>query len=233
MKPNFPNRRFLFCFGLTLLLVLLGFIPVRINIAFRQAATSQAIFVLGGDFERTRFAGEFWQNRKDLDIWVSDFANYLDEQRRILKEFGLSEEQLHLDGAATDTVTNFTTLVNDFIDADLQHIYLVTSDYLMRRSRVIATVVLGSRGVVVSQIAVDSGRDEDEALVGELPWRSQQSVPRPTRKIRGSLSSFHKQRRLICFAGNGVQAAGRQRTSAPTFTLTPTHYGYWCGDEFS
>ena len=37
MKPNFPNRRFLSWFGLTLLIVLLGFIPVRINIAFRQA----------------------------------------------------------------------------------------------------------------------------------------------------------------------------------------------------
>lgn len=68
MKLNFPKRRFLFWFGLSLLVVLLGFIPVRINIAFRQAPTPQAIFVLGGDFNRTRFAGEFWQSRKDLDI---------------------------------------------------------------------------------------------------------------------------------------------------------------------
>ncbi|MEO1376106.1 MAG: YdcF family protein [Cyanobacteria bacterium J06635_10] len=165
MKPNFPNRRFLSCFGLTLLIILLGFIPVRINIAFRQAPTPQAIFVLGGDYNRTRFAGEFWQNRKDLDIWVSDFSYILDGHRRILKEFGVSEEQLHLDGAATDTVTNFTSLVDDFVDADLQHIYLITSDYHMGRSRVIATVVLGSRGVVVTPVAVDSGRGENEALV--------------------------------------------------------------------
>ena len=72
MKPNFPNRQFLSYFGLSLLIVLLGFIPVRINIAFRQAPTPQATFVLGGDFNRTRFAGEFWQNRKDLDVWVSE-----------------------------------------------------------------------------------------------------------------------------------------------------------------
>jgi uncharacterized SAM-binding protein YcdF (DUF218 family) len=120
---------------------------------------------LGGDYNRTKFAGEFWQSRKDLDIWVSDFPQYLDKHRRILKGFGLSDEQLHLDGRATDTVTNFTTLVDDFVDADLQHIYLITSDYHMRRSRVIATVVLGSRGVVVTPIAVDSRRDEDESLV--------------------------------------------------------------------
>ncbi|BAY83946.1 hypothetical protein NIES267_34400 [Calothrix parasitica NIES-267] len=138
---------------------------MRITIAFQQAATPQAIFVLGGDFERTKFAGEFWQSRKDLDIWVSDFRWNLDRQRQILKKFGVSDEQLHLDGAATDTVTNFTTLVDDFVDADLQHIYLITSDYHMRRSRVIASVVLGSRGVVVTPIAVDSGRDEDESLM--------------------------------------------------------------------
>ena len=165
MKPNFPKRQFFFCFGLTLLIVLIGFIPVRINIAFRQAPTPQAIFVLGGNFERTRFAGEFWQSRRDLDIWVSDFSYTLDEHRRILKKFGVSEEQLHLDGTATDTVTNFTTLVDDFVDDNLQHIYLITSDYHMKRSRAIATVVLGSRGVVVTPVAVASRRDEDESLV--------------------------------------------------------------------
>ena len=165
MKNILPKCQFLSWFGLSLLIVLLGFIPVRISIVFHQAPTPQAIFVLGGDFERTRFAGEFWQSRKDLDVWVSDFSQYLDEHRRILKKFGVSDEKLHLDGAATDTVTNFTSLVDDFVDAGLQHIYLITSDFHMRRARVIATVVLGSRGVVASAIAVDSGTDEDESLV--------------------------------------------------------------------
>ncbi|MEB3217216.1 MAG: YdcF family protein [Nostocales cyanobacterium 94392] len=146
-------------------LLLISFIPVRISIAFQQAPTPQAIFVLGGDFERTKFAGEFWQSRKDLDVWVSDFRWNLDRHRRILKKFGVSEEQLHLDGAATDTVTNFTSLVDDFVADNLHHVFLITSDCHMRRARVIASVVLGSRGVVVTPVAVDSGRDEDEALV--------------------------------------------------------------------
>ena len=165
MKSNFPKRQFLFWFGLSLLIVLLGFIPVKITIAFHQAPTPQAIFVLGGDFNRTRFAGEFWQSRKDLDVWVSDFRWNLDRQRQILKKFGVSSEQLHLDGAATDTVTNFTSLADDFVDNNLQHIYLITSDFHMRRARVIATVVLGSRSVVVTPIGVDSRRDEDESLI--------------------------------------------------------------------
>ena len=68
-------------------------------------------------------AGEFWQSRRDLDIWVSDFPQYLDRHRRILRKFGVSDEQLHFDGEATVVATNFTTLVDD----NLQHIYLITS----------------------------------------------------------------------------------------------------------
>ncbi len=110
-----------------------------------------------------------------VEIWIfglwlrhalrTDFPQYLDQHRQILKKFGVFEEQLYLDGAATDTVTNFTSLVDDFVDDNLQHIYLITSDFHMRRSRVIATVVLGSRGVVVTPVSVDSRRDEDESLV--------------------------------------------------------------------
>lgn len=165
MKNIFYQRRFFWWLGLSLLVILIGFIPVRIAVTFHQAPTPQAIFVLGGNFERTKFAGEFWLSRKDLDIWVSDFRWNLDRQREILKKFGVSGERLHLDGAATDTVTNFTTLVDDFVDADLQHIYLITSDYHMRRARVIASIVLGSRGIVVTTVAVDSSRYESESLV--------------------------------------------------------------------
>ena len=91
MKPNFLTRRFLFCFGLTLLIVLIGFIPVRINIAFRQAPTPRAIFVLGGNFARTRFAGKFWLSGRDLDFWVSDFGQYLYQVRLI--SLGLTQKQ--------------------------------------------------------------------------------------------------------------------------------------------
>ena len=70
MKNFFHKHQFLFWFGLSLIIVLVGFIPVRINIAFHQTPTPQAIFVLGGDFERTKFAAEFWLSRRDLDIWV-------------------------------------------------------------------------------------------------------------------------------------------------------------------
>jgi uncharacterized SAM-binding protein YcdF (DUF218 family) len=75
---------------------------------------------------------------------------------------------LHLDGRATDTVTNFTTLVNDFAEQRLQHIYLITSDYHMRRARAIATIVFGNQRIVVTPVAVASRNELPESLIRVL-----------------------------------------------------------------
>ncbi|BAZ05124.1 YdcF family protein [Calothrix sp. NIES-3974] len=165
MKPKFPKSRFFFWFGVGLIVVLTALIPVRIAVTFHQLPTPQGIFVLGGAVERMEFAGKFWQSRRDLDIWVSDFDWNLEANRRVFKQFGVPDSQLHLDGRATDTVTNFTSLVDDFVADNLHHVYLITSDYHMLRSRVIATIVFGSRGVVVTPLGVVSSGDEDESLV--------------------------------------------------------------------
>ena len=168
MKGNFYKRRLVGWLGLILAIALVGFIPLRIAIAFQQAPTPQAIFVLGGDYKRTKFAGEFWQSRSNLDIWVSDFPQYLDKHSQILQQFGVPYQNLHLDGQATDTVTNFTTLVEDFVSHKLQHIYLITSDYHMRRSRAIATIVLGSHGIVVTPVKVLTIGNRSESVLRVL-----------------------------------------------------------------
>ena len=59
---------------------------------------------------------------------------------------GIARARVHMDDRATDTVTNFTTLVADFQRRGLRHLYLVTSDFHMRRAKWIADIVLGSRG---------------------------------------------------------------------------------------
>ncbi|MEB3178518.1 MAG: YdcF family protein [Nostocaceae cyanobacterium] len=165
MKPKFDKYKFFFLTGLVsaIALFLIGIIPVRIAVAFYQAPVPQAILVLGGDSARMEFAGKFWQSHRNLDIWVSDFRWNFDVNRRIFRKNGVPDERLHLDGRATDTVTNFTTLVGDFESRKLQHIYLITSDYHMRRSRFIATIVLGSRGIVITPIPVASRGDKSES----------------------------------------------------------------------
>ncbi|BAY92958.1 MULTISPECIES: YdcF family protein [unclassified Tolypothrix] len=157
-------KRYLLIFWATVLAVWVTIIPARIAIASYQAPIPQAIFVLGGNLERMEFAAKFWQVHQNLNIWVSDFESGLDLNRSILEKFGVPKERLRLDGRATDTVTNFTTLVGDFARQKLQHLYLVTSDYHMRRARAIATIVLGSRGITVTPIAVPSKLYRAESL---------------------------------------------------------------------
>ena len=144
---------------------LFSIIPVKIAIAFHQTPIPQAIFVLGGDDHRMEFAAQFWQSHQDFDIWVSDFDSNLNHNRLIFQKFGVPDQRLRLDGRATDTVTNFTTLAEAFVQNKIQHIYLITSDYHMRRSRAIATIVLGSEGIVVTPLAVPSSDDKSESLM--------------------------------------------------------------------
>jgi uncharacterized SAM-binding protein YcdF (DUF218 family) len=161
-------QRYLLKLVAVVLFILIGIIPAIIAIAFYQAPVPQAIFVLGGDSQRMEFAAKFWQSHTNLDIWVSDDQIYVEPNRRIFQQFGVPNQHLHLDGRATDTVTNFTTLVGDFVTQKLHHIYLVTSDYHMRRARAIAIIVLGSRGIAITPMAVPSQEDKSESLVRVL-----------------------------------------------------------------
>lgn len=154
--------------GLAIAIALFSVIPLRIAIAFHQTPIPQAIFVLGGDSQRMEFAAQFWRSHQDLDIWVSDFESQLNYDRLIFQKFGVPDERLRLDGTATDTVTNFTTLVEDFVEHKIQHIYLITSDYHMRRARAIASIVLGSEGIVVTPLAVPSSGVMSESMVRVL-----------------------------------------------------------------
>ncbi|WP_390622268.1 YdcF family protein [Euhalothece natronophila] len=65
----------------------------------------------------------------------------------------MDTNRLHSDDRATDTVTNFTTMVEPLKENDIHHVYLITSDYHMRRSRVIGTVVFGSQSAISAMTA--------------------------------------------------------------------------------
>ncbi len=153
-------------------LLLFSIIPIRIAIAFYQAPQPQAIFVLGGDFARTYYAAQVWQTHREMDVWVSDFSANLDQQHKILTQADVPASQIHLDGQATDTVTNFTTLVNQFSEQKLQHLFLITSDFHMRRASAIATIVLGSRGIIVTPLPLSSTQTESRLKVPRDMMRS-------------------------------------------------------------
>ncbi len=155
--------RFLFWVSCALLVLLLSFIPVRLAIAYHQAPHPQAILTLGGDPKREEFTAQFAKIHPSLEIWVSS-GTIPEKARPIFLDAGVSLERVHLDQRAVDTVTNFTSLVDDFKSRHIQHLYLITSDFHMPRSKAIATIVLGSQGIAFTPVSVPSNRPTESRL---------------------------------------------------------------------
>lgn len=148
---------------LFLVFVLFSIIPIRLAIAYIQSPQPDAVLVLGGSESRERFTAQFAQTNPDLPIWVSTGVAPARSQR-IFRQAGIPDSQLYLDRRAIDTVTNFTSLVHDFQEQDIQHVYLVTSDYHMPRARAIAFFVFGSRGITITPLVVPSSEPEESPL---------------------------------------------------------------------
>ncbi|MBD2451099.1 YdcF family protein [Nostoc sp. FACHB-152] len=145
-------------------LTLLLSIPVRLAITSQQAPQPQAILMLGGlTGEREKFTAQFAQYYPNLEIWISSSINP-QKVRAIFQAAGIPESRLNLDYSAVDTVTNFTTLVDKFQQRQIQHLYLITSDFHMHRARAIATIVLGSRGIIFTPLTVPSNAPQEPIL---------------------------------------------------------------------
>lgn len=117
----------------------------------------QALLVLGGATEREVFAAKFARDHPELPIWVSSGSNP-EFAEWVFSEAGIESDRLHLDYRAVDTVTNFTTLVDELKAQGIESVYLITSDDHMRRAQIIGEIVLGSRGISFKPVAVPSGR---------------------------------------------------------------------------
>ncbi|MEA5527975.1 YdcF family protein [Nodularia spumigena] len=140
-------------------------IPLRLAIALQQKPHPQAILMLSGDSSRPKFTREMAQEFPDLPIWVSvgdpEIRSILDD----LDNQGLQGgDRIQYDNRATDTVTNFTTMVAPLQQNNIRHVYLVTSDYHMPRSQAIATIVFGSQGIAFTPVSVPSQSSQREAL---------------------------------------------------------------------
>jgi uncharacterized SAM-binding protein YcdF (DUF218 family) len=167
-KRSLPSPKIKLLLGMfiaTGLIVLIGIIPLRLAITLNRVSTPEAVLVLGGNSDRMKFAAQFWQSHPQLDIWVSDYRSNFVFNRSVFQKAGVPQQQIHYDFCPTDTVTNFTCLVKTFAEQDIQHLYLITSDYHMTRARAIATLVLGSRGIVVTPVAVTSKNGQLESLL--------------------------------------------------------------------
>ncbi|NJM44770.1 MAG: YdcF family protein [Alkalinema sp. RU_4_3] len=181
--------------------VLTCYIPVRLSIATVQAPEPQAILTLGGATSREAFTAEFAQTHGDLKIWISSGLSQSDANK-LFNDAGVDFNRVRQDREATDTVTNFTTIVDQLQQQRVNHVYLITSDFHMARASAIATLVLGSRGIRFTPVSVPSQEREESPLrivrdIGRsLLWiftgrtgsgfRSEQATYRINNKIFGS-----------------------------------------------
>jgi uncharacterized SAM-binding protein YcdF (DUF218 family) len=115
----------------------------------------QLILVLGGDLDRERVAGSL-ARRDGLPVLVSGGSNpeYATWQ---FGQQGLDAARVHLDYRATDTLTNFTSVVDELRRAKVRHVLLVTSSDHMNRALLVGRLVAGSRGISLTPVAVPCG----------------------------------------------------------------------------
>jgi uncharacterized SAM-binding protein YcdF (DUF218 family) len=118
----------------------------------------QAVLVLGGstkDLEREKFTADFAKQHPKIPVWITGGSppSYTKE---VFAKAGVDPRRLYLDYEAVDTVTNFTTLVDDLQARGIKSVYLITSDFHMRRACVIGEIVLGSRGIDFKAVSVPS-----------------------------------------------------------------------------
>ena len=115
----------------------------------------EALFVLGGHEEREHFAAQLAKQHPHIPIWVSS-GSPKDYAEKIFTKAGISGDRLHLDYQASDTVTNFTSLVDRLKAEGIDSVYLITSENHMPRARIIGEIIFGSRGIILKPMSVPS-----------------------------------------------------------------------------
>jgi uncharacterized SAM-binding protein YcdF (DUF218 family) len=151
---------------------LLSIIPLKLSIARWQQPEPQAILTLGGFHPREQLAAELASVNPHLIVWVSSGS---DDRitSKIFQDAGISSNRYYLDRRAKDTVTNFTTLVEDFHKNKIQHLFLITSDFHMARAKAIAFIVLGSEGIAFTPVElITDGKPESQLKIARDIARS-------------------------------------------------------------
>ena len=141
--------KYLFLLSVFATFLCVGFKPAR------QVSAPEALLVLGGHEERERYAARLARQHPELPIWLSSGSPEAYAQK-IFANAGIGSDRLNFDYTASDTLTNFTTIVEELDAAGIDSVYLVTSENHMQRAKIIGDIVFGSRGINFEPIAVPS-----------------------------------------------------------------------------
>jgi uncharacterized SAM-binding protein YcdF (DUF218 family) len=125
---------------------------------------NQGIVVLDGQFERIKALPKILEVYPKIPIFISAGLRYMQRNLEFLKNSGVDLKRVVYDCKATDTVTNFTTLLDELEKTKISKVYLVTSAYHMPRAKAISFIVLGSRGIVVEPIPLFDTKKSENPL---------------------------------------------------------------------
>ena len=134
--------------------------PYRRALLNRRAP--ELVLVLGGDVDRER-VGARLARQLELPLLVSGGSNR-EYAKWLLQEERMNPELVTLDYRARDTLSNFTSLVDEFQSEGIQHVLLVTSENHLPRSMAVGQVVAGSRGIRLTGVPVACSADCEQEV---------------------------------------------------------------------
>lgn len=136
-----------------------------------------AILLLGGDPQRERLAAEVAAGNLDALNYCRTVSNMSGLQAlvnsrvpifissghgdvgEVFLSTGVDAQRVRIDTRATDTVTNFTTMVPNMKKAGYRHVAVVTSDYHVQRADCIAREVFGALGMAYKLCSLPSSTE--------------------------------------------------------------------------
>ena len=112
----------------------------------------QVVFVLGGDLRREK-AGIKVAKKLNLPLIISSGSNP-EYAEWLMKKEGIKQNQFKLDYRAKDTLTNFTSIIDELSLKGINHMYLITSEDHLPRALIVGNIIAGSRGIKLTSISV-------------------------------------------------------------------------------
>ncbi len=135
------------------IILLISKVPLKPYLkAFSNNNPPQLILVLGGDIDREHVGAKMAKALK-LPLILSGGSNP-EHAKWLLKQAGIPSNQVELDYRAKDTLTNFTSLVDDLAAKKIDHAFIITSQDHLPRAITVGNVIAGSRGIKLTGISV-------------------------------------------------------------------------------
>ena len=108
--------------------------------------------MLGGDVDREKL-GLNIANKLQMPIIISGGSNpeYSDW---LIAKIGISSSLVRRDYRAKDTLTNFTSIVDELAQEKVNHILLITSNYHINRAKIVGEIITGSRGIRLTSLSI-------------------------------------------------------------------------------